>query len=161
MSRRRIAPLILAILMLPAASAENPSSPLEPFFGTWRVDFERSFEFVLGHQDTLGVDSLQFRGYLTQMSKIVQFVVGDSTMSLQRGRHIQEFPYRITSTGEEGVRVATETLRNNYELILRFDEDGYLRVRSSRPDFREFFIYRRAAPGETLQVQSPFEAGRD
>jgi len=158
--RRHLLPLILLLAMLLGACAKKEqASPLEPFHGTWRIDFEHSYRFVLENQDTLGVDSLQFRGYLSQMSKVHELVITDSIMSLQRGRHYQAFPYRIVKAEDGVVTVDTDSLANNYQLEFRFDEDGLLHMRSTRPEFREMFLYRRAMPGETLVVQSPLSAG--
>jgi len=150
MSLKRIPFALIFPILLAGCASENPPSPMTEFIGTWKVDFEESFAFVLEQQDSLGVDSLQFHGYLEQMSKIVEMGIADSTMSLQRGKHFREFPYSITRVGEEGVQVATDSMENNYDLVLKLDEKGYLHVRSTKPNFREMFIYRRATAEDSI-----------
>jgi hypothetical protein len=143
-----------------AVTEETGAGALEPFLGTWRVNYEASYAFVLAEHDTNDVAAGTYSDYIAKFGGQIKLEIGDSTITYDRGRHHRIMSIEAVDERAEGLALTVGMDDKEYEFLFHFDEAGFLHMLSSRPRFQEMFLYERA-PVDWEPSRASAPPGRD
>ena len=149
-------PLILIGAMLLAACGGGEQSPMKDFIGTWKVDYDRSYDLALSYQPETAGDSLGVENYMTVMSKIMELDIREDSLSFTRGKHSRTVPYHFKETDIDTVCIVATVEGVDYELRLSWAEEDFMFIESTATPKPDHFVYRLKRPGEEGPT-SPFE----
>ena len=152
---RATMPLILLGLVLMAACSGPEEPSLKEFYGTWKVDFQRSWDLAILTQDSPSKeDSLGVTDYMSTMADIMEMSIDDYYLTYTRGRHVRQVPYELSATRGDSVIVGIEVDGTEYELAFSWAEEGYMFIESSATPGPDHFVYFRASE-ETADLIPP------
>lgn len=136
--------LLLLLAVFSAASAADPP-PLEPFFGTWKVDYQRSWDRAMASPEFGENDSLAVTQYMTTMSDIMEMSIDAYNLTYTRGKQSRQVPYEVRAQSADSVKVDIDVEGLEYSLTFAWAEKGYMFIESTASARPDFFIYKRVS----------------
>ncbi len=141
--RRSLLLAVLLCLPVGAWAADEAASPIAPFIGTWRINFELSYLRALADEHLPQRDPATLRNYVDTMSRIIELSIGDSLITYSRGRHTKNFPFAITGEEDGKLNLVADPQGQSADWVLELTAEGYLYLRSTATQFTDFYVYER------------------
>ncbi|MBM4118029.1 hypothetical protein FJ251_09890 [bacterium] len=143
---RRLSPCLilaglLAATVAPAAATET--SPIAPYTGTWRINYDLSYLRALADEHLPQRDPAALHNYIDTMSRIIELSIGDSLITYSRGRHTKRFPFVITGTADGKLSLTADPAGTPADWVLEMTPEGHLYLRSTATQFTDFYVYER------------------